>query len=192
MCVTQTANSAASCSSWSGYNAAKKITLNQFPQGERTIRVFFKDATAQGDADALQPAVAMITYDTVAPSMSTADVRLKATPARDSIFISYYAGATDATSAVASFVLVGRQGASAPSKCSGSSLKKATSDRLANTYAVAARGAAGGSGTAGAAELVEAAFTGLRASASYGFRLCAIDSAGNVAAGVTVVTRTLA
>jgi hypothetical protein len=107
---------------------------------------------------------------------------LKATPSSFGVVIDFLQAATDDVSGVASYVVVGRQGGTAPARCTGPILKKAQSGGLATTVAAPTAPAA--------VQLQSVSFSSLQASTPYSFRLCAVDNAGNVAQGVTIGTQT--
>jgi hypothetical protein len=185
MCISQTAADASGCGGWSGFAASKKYSLGTSPQGLRTIRVFFRDASGA----ALPTAVGTISFDSVAPSMDPAAMAVTATPTSSSVIVGFLQAATDDVSGVASYVVVGRQGKTAPPRCSGASLKKALSGGLAST--VAAPTTPGTDGVrAAVVQSQSVSFSGLKARTSYSFRVCALDTAGNAAQGVTVSTST--
>jgi hypothetical protein len=125
-------------------------------------------------------------FDSVPPVMAAAPMALAATATSSSVAVTFLQAATDDASGVASYTVVGRQASSAPSKCTSAALKKAQSLGLASVQpAVTA--------SAGAAAMpMSVSFSGLKPAASYAFRVCATDNAGNMATGITVVAKTAA
>lgn len=147
--VTQMCISAdTTCTTWRNYAATAAWTLAN-TQGSQTVRVWFRDGAGN---------MAMrndtITLDSVAPTNpvtnhTTAAGRVNLT----------WAAATDATSGIARYVVVGSTGATAPASCTGTALYSGTGLSFAHT--------------------------GLTAGTTWRYRICSVDRAGNISGGST-------
>lgn len=152
----------ASCNVWRALPASFFVVLAD-GNGPRTVRAVFRSAA--GVLSAVVPAT--ITLDQAAPDMTNAAAR--ATAAAAGATLSWApAGVTDAGSGVAYYIATVAAGALAPPpRC------------------VAGSGAVAVAVPAGAA-VSSAPVSGLARGRTYRARLCAVDAAGNVAAGVVV------
>lgn len=163
MCVTARAG-AKRCSQWASTLGVKRLALGG-RQGLHTVTAFFADSAQQGLP---YNATASITLDSKAPIMSKVTMSFKAAYEASSNTVRLTWGpAQDAGSKVAGYKLVylSKWGKPQP-KCLTSNGEREV-------------------GQAG--QLLSGSPAVLRAQlfASYQFRLCAVDAAGNVATGLT-------
>jgi hypothetical protein len=147
--VTQMCISAGTtCTTWRNYAATAAWTLAN-TQGSQTVRVWFRDGAGN---TAMRNDT--ITLDSVAPTNpvtnhTTAAGRVNLT----------WAAATDVTSGIARYVVVGSTGATAPASCTGTPLYSGTGLSFAHT--------------------------GLTAGTTWRYRICSVDRAGNFSGGST-------
>jgi hypothetical protein len=145
MCLSE----AATCTAFVTYAttyAFKLATTN----GSHTVRAWFRDTWGNTSS----PVTTSIVLDTVAPAGGT----LTATAAAGKVTLAWTA-ATDATSGVDGYRLVGAAGATAPASCTAGTLLYSGS-ALTFTHTLAAK-------------------------TTFSYRLCAKDKAGNMSAGST-------
>ncbi|KAI8463875.1 MAG: peptidase S8/S53 domain-containing protein [Monoraphidium minutum] len=188
MCLSETAATAAACRRWVKFTATKRLSLARAPRGVRTVRAFLRDAAGA----ALQGAEAAITFDAAAPLMSGPEMALAAAAGQTSLALSFAQAATDADSGVASYIVVGRPGSSPPSRCSSSALAAAERAGLKSQAASSAPDGGWSAAAEASAPPIETVFAGLKPATAYAFRVCAVDGAGNVAAGVALAASTAA
>ncbi len=143
MCIAE----ATTCTAYVPYATTRSLTFAA-GEGTRTVRVWYRDRWGNTAA----PVAASIKVDTVAPATGA----LAGTAAVGAIKLTWPA-ATDATSGVARYRLVGAAGTTAPATCAAGTL----------VYT-------------GAALTFAHATTG-----TWSYRLCAVDNAGNTGAGTT-------
>ncbi|KAI8468835.1 MAG: hypothetical protein J3K34DRAFT_522648 [Monoraphidium minutum] len=183
MCVTEKAGATAeSCSPWRPFSPAASLQLSS-KRGPKTLRAFFRAGGVGGAPP--EPAAALVVYDTAAPRMKARRVALTGAleAGGGAVALSWDAsGASDGVkgSGVAGFLLTYKKGGPPPPRCAAA---PATAGVAAVPPAPAGVSAASVNGAAGMGE-GWARVEGLEAGSAYGFRLCAVDAAGNVAAGV--------
>jgi subtilisin family serine protease len=148
-CVSNTST----CSAWFAMTGTKSWSLSG-GNGTRTVYAFYKDAWDNVSAAVTDD----IGLDGTAPTNGT----VSATPSSGQVALSW-SGFADATSGVASYVVVQSATGVAPSSCSG---------------------VAAWSGTS-----TTATMTGLTNGTTYGWRVCARDAAGNQSTGATITGR---
>jgi hypothetical protein len=125
-------------------------------QGVHTVRAWFKDAWGNVSAS---PVTDTIGLDSMAPTGGTV-----AAAGGDGAVELSWSGFADATSGVASYVVMGVASATAPTRCtSGTPLYAGTGTRFEHT--------------------------GLTNGATWSYRVCAVDVAGNMGTGVTATAR---
>lgn len=144
MCISATTT----CTAW--VTPAATMTYTFPADGAQTLRAWFRDRWGTTSA----PATATIVVDTVAPTSPA----LSTTAALGRITLGWTA-ATDATSGLASYKLVGANGTTAPASCAvGTVIYAGTARTFAHTVA---------------------------AKATWSYRVCATDVAGNTSTGTT-------
>ncbi|MCE9571950.1 MAG: S8 family serine peptidase [Deltaproteobacteria bacterium] len=141
MCIAE----ATTCTAYVPYVPTKALTLAA-GEGTHTVRVWYRDPWGNTST----PVTATIKVDTVAPTTGA----LAAAAAAGAINLTWPV-ATDATSGVASYRLVGASGTTAPATCAAGTLLYSGTDLA---YAHATTG-------------------------TWSYRVCAVDNAGNVSAG---------
>ncbi|GBF89303.1 hypothetical protein Rsub_02180 [Raphidocelis subcapitata] len=164
LCITaEPEATAALCDPWQEFNAIQSFTL---PSSEGTSKVlaFFRDTNGHTSAGV----AASVTIDTSKPKARRRDMDLKTTRSSSSVTLTWSKdGATDDISDVSGFFVLYRRYYT-PNSCKS----KGKRTRLVNA-------AIGAGGT------VTATVKGLKPGRRYGFRVCAVDAAGNVGGGVT-------
>ena len=141
------------CTSWVSYATSKSFSLST-TAGTHTVRAWFRDAYGNVSAATTDT----IQLDTTAPNSGT----LSASGSDGTVTLSW-SGASDATSGVASYKLVGTS-TSTPTNCTTGTTLTTGAD---TSYV----------------------HTGLTNGVTWNYRLCATDVAGNVSTGVGASTR---
>ncbi|MBL8617924.1 MAG: fibronectin type III domain-containing protein [Deltaproteobacteria bacterium] len=148
MCVSNTT----SCTSWVTYATTKTHTLSS-GAGTKTVYVKFRDRYGNTSANVTDT----IIYETTAPTVST----LSGTAAVGGVSNLSWTASTDASSGLAGYKLVVREGTSSPaSGCTSGTVLYNGPDRVFE-------------------------HTGQVAGRKYTYRLCAYDNAGNTTTGTT-------
>jgi hypothetical protein len=178
-CLSKTPTTAEACKPWEAYKETPSVktgvTLSSTKLGaSTTFHVFFRDQSGQATPT---PATATVTLDNAAPAMVKAAVNLRGSTTSTAATLTWAEAATDAGgSGLDRYVLLGMEKGTPPSKCVLPPVRRAGAASILELYS----GLGATSATA----------AGLKPGTSYGFRLCAIDGAGNAAAGLTLTLKT--
>jgi hypothetical protein len=182
MCITDrdSAKSAADCkaSQWAPYSPIYNFKFSSGRQGVKALKLFIRDKPAVGAVTAavvarVEAGAASILFDSAAPSMP-GTVKLKANATSSSIAVSFVPAARDVGTGIASYLLVMREGSRPPSRCS--TFDASPSSSTSSTFLRPPGGWVAGA-------VLERVFEGLPPRTRFGFRVCAVDGAGNIATG---------
>ncbi len=145
------------CSTWVTYATTASSTILRRSTGDKTVSVWFRD----GNGNTSEPVTDTIGLDITKPVDGT--VTASAPAGATTVSLSF-AGFTDAASGVASYVVRGASGTSAPSSCTAGALVASPTSPSA-TVNLSSPMPVGG---------------------TVSFRVCARDSVGNLSTGATV------
>ncbi|GBF89308.1 peptidase S8 [Raphidocelis subcapitata] len=165
VCITDEPEAtAASCQPWRDFNPTQSFTLAS-SEGASEVLAFFRD----GNNHVSSGVAANVTIDKSKPKAKKRNMDMKATPSSSSITLTWSKdGATDDISDVSGFFVLYR-----PNYTPNSCERRRKRTKLVNA-------------AIGAGSIVSATVKDLKPGKRYGFRVCAVDAAGNVGGGVTL------